>query len=78
VKIEPVTLYTRAGCHLCDDAKEALTRLGVTWTEVDVDADAALLTRYGTRVPVIEREGRVLAEGNIGEARAPLARLLRS
>ncbi len=76
--IEPVTLFTRAGCPLCDEAKEALRGLLVTWTEVDVDADADLVRRYGERVPVIERDGRVLFEGNLNETPTPLADLLRS
>jgi glutaredoxin len=57
-----VTLITRSGCHLCDDASVALTRLsaelGFGYTEVDVDADAALLAEYSDRVPVILIDGR--------------------
>jgi glutaredoxin len=52
-----VTLYTRPGCHLCDEAKSAIAPLlrefGATLREVNVDADAVLKERYGWDVPVI-------------------------
>ena len=53
-----VTLVTRDGCHLCDDAKAALARLGVEWAEVDVDADPELLYEYDDRVPVVLLDGK--------------------
>ena len=52
-----VTLYTRPGCHLCEDAKAAIVPLlrefGAVLREVNVDEDAALKERYGLDVPVI-------------------------
>jgi glutaredoxin len=52
-----VTLYTREGCHLCDEAKAVmapiLARVGGTLREVDIDDDAALRTKYNESVPVI-------------------------
>ena len=71
-----LTLYSRIGCPLCDEAKEVLAGLGAAWEEIDVDADPVLRDRYGERVPVIEVDGRVLAEGNLEGVR--LAELLRS
>jgi long-chain acyl-CoA synthetase len=59
-----VTLITRVGCHLCEVASEVLTRLagelGFAYaeTDVDADADAALLAEYGDHVPVILIDGR--------------------
>ncbi|WP_416210986.1 glutaredoxin family protein [Frankia sp. Cr2] len=57
-----VTLLTRAGCHLCDDARIAVARVagdaGTGWQEVDVDARADLVEAYGDRVPVILVDGR--------------------
>src|SRR5207302_5732520 len=51
-----VTLYTRPGCHLCDEAKSAIAPLlrefGACLREVDIDADPVLLERYGPVVPV--------------------------
>jgi glutaredoxin len=52
-----VTLYTRPGCHLCEEAKLAIAPLlrefGVTLREVDIDNDPALRQHYGLEVPVI-------------------------
>lgn len=56
-----VTLLTRVGCHLCDDAKDAMARIadrtGVAWVEVDVDGDPELAHEYGDRVPVVLLDG---------------------
>jgi glutaredoxin len=52
-----VTLYTRPGCHLCDEAKSAIAPLlrefGVALREVNIDNDPVLKERYGWDVPVI-------------------------
>jgi glutaredoxin len=52
-----ITLYTRPGCHLCEDAKALiepmLNEFGVTLREVNIDEDAVLRQRYGTDIPVI-------------------------
>jgi glutaredoxin len=57
-----VVLYTRSGCCLCDDAKEALrvARAQVQFTvrEVDIDSDPALYDAHRYDVPVIEIDGR--------------------
>lgn len=57
-----LTLITRADCHLCDVAKEAIARVaeqaGVGWREVDVDSDPHLLEEYWDRVPVILLDGK--------------------
>ena len=57
-----ILLYTRAGCHLCDDAKAVLDRVraatGVDWSEVDIAADAELTAEYGDRIPVVVLDGR--------------------
>jgi len=52
-----VTLYTRPGCHLCEEAKTAIAPLlrefGAVLHEVNIDEDAALKDRYGLDIPVI-------------------------
>jgi glutaredoxin len=52
-----VTLYTRAGCHLCDEAKAAmmpvLRRFRGELREIDIDGDADLRAMYNESVPVI-------------------------
>jgi glutaredoxin len=52
-----LTLYGRAGCHLCDDAQAVLDRLGEPYDVVDIEADDALLERYLERIPVIAVDG---------------------
>jgi glutaredoxin len=60
--MKQVTLYTRAGCHLCDDAKkvieEARRQVEFTYEEKDIDGDAELRQRYNEQVPVIAIDGR--------------------
>ncbi|MEV0329597.1 NrdH-redoxin [Micromonospora echinospora] len=55
-------LITRPGCHLCDDAREALARVvavtGDRWTERDVTGDLELEREYGDRLPVLLLDGR--------------------
>lgn len=68
-----VTLVTRSGCHLCDDARAVLSRvlglLGTPWSEVDVDADARLVAEYGDYVPVILVDGRTHGYWRVDEER---------
>jgi len=57
-----VTLYTRPGCHLCDDARAVVAavcaELGERFEEVDIDADEALRERYTDEIPVTLVDGR--------------------
>jgi glutaredoxin len=52
-----VTLYTRPGCHLCDEAKHTMTPLlrefGAALREVSIENDPILEERYGVDIPVI-------------------------
>jgi glutaredoxin len=61
-----VTLYTRAGCHLCEDAERVLLaeRAATPFrlVTVDVDGDPELARRYGVRVPVVAVDGAELFE----------------
>lgn len=56
-----VTLYSRPGCHLCDDARavveEVCTELGESYVEISVDDDPDLRRRYGDEVPVTLVDG---------------------
>jgi len=53
-----VVLYTRDGCHLCDDAKQVLRDADVAFSEVDIDADPQLRALYNEEVPVVFIGGR--------------------
>lgn len=52
-----VTLYTRSGCYLCEDAKAVMTpvlrEFGAVLREVNIENDAVLEERYGWDIPVI-------------------------
>ncbi len=57
-----VTLYTRAGCHLCDEAKLVIQsvrpRADFHYEELDIDADPDLRQLYNEEVPVIAIDGK--------------------
>jgi glutaredoxin len=57
-----LTLLTRPGCHLCEQAREAMNRVaaatGARWTETDVTTDLELEREYGDRLPVVLLDGR--------------------
>jgi glutaredoxin len=60
-----VVLYTRSGCHLCEEARRLLADFGMTPQCVDVDADPELRERFDTCVPVVEIDGRVRFRGRV-------------
>jgi hypothetical protein len=57
-----VTLYSRPGCHLCDDARAVIARvcadLGEEYVEVSIDGDPELQRRFGEEIPVTLVDGR--------------------
>jgi glutaredoxin len=61
-------LYTRAGCHLCDEARTVLQQ-HARWlpqiVEVDIDHDPRLGERFGTCVPVVSLDGKVRFRGGV-------------
>jgi glutaredoxin len=64
-----VTLYTRPGCHLCEEAKAAIAPLlrefGASFREVNIDEDSVLRERYGWEVPVIFLGARKVAKHRV-------------
>jgi glutaredoxin len=52
-----VTIYSRPGCHLCEEAKAQIAPLlkefGARLTEINIDEDPDLHARYDYDVPVI-------------------------
>ncbi len=62
-----IALYSRAGCHLCHDAEALLTRLGLPFDSVDVDADPDLRARYTDCVPVVVVDGKERFRGRVDE-----------
>lgn len=57
-----VTLYTTAGCHLCEEAREVLLTVdpALVIHAVDIAEDDTLMDRYGERIPVVRRGEREL------------------
>lgn len=56
-----LVLYTRAGCHLCDEmlaqARPVAERHGLAIEPIDIDSDFDLSVRYNTRIPVLALDG---------------------
>jgi glutaredoxin len=62
-----LVLYGRDGCHLCDDARAVLERVGHPFEEVDIESDDALLRRYLERIPVVALDGEELYDFFVDE-----------
>jgi glutaredoxin len=71
--VTDVVVYSRPGCHLCEQALAAIValhergyRFGLH--EIDIDSDELLLRRYLERIPVVEVDGCVASELALDEA----------
>lgn len=58
--MKALTLYTTAGCHLCEEAELILRYCqqyepAIQWQAVDIANDPALVEQYGVRIPVIRK-----------------------
>ncbi len=62
-----LVLYGRPGCHLCDDARAVLERIGATFEEVDIEGDDALHRAYLERIPVVALDGEELYDFFVDE-----------
>ena len=68
-----LTLYSRPGCHLCDEMKVVVQRAArsasepVTIEVVDISTDPELETRYGLEIPVLLMDGRKVAKYRVTE-----------
>ena len=70
-----VTMYSRPGCGLCDEAREVIlavregrsaasgaSRAAFDYDEIDISGDDALELEYGIRIPVVAVDGKELFE----------------
>jgi glutaredoxin len=68
-----VTMYMRAGCHLCEEAEAAmapvLAATGARLQAVDIDDDPILLARYSNDVPVIFIGAQFFSQHRVDAAR---------
>jgi glutaredoxin len=62
-----ITLYGRPGCHLCDEARVVLERIGTPFDEIDIESDDGLLKRYLERIPVVTLDGEELYDFFVDE-----------
>lgn len=68
-----LTLYSRPGCHLCDEMKAVVGRVvrsaptRVMFSEVDISTDPELERQYGLEIPVLTVDGRKAAKYRIAE-----------
>jgi glutaredoxin len=66
-----LTIYSRPGCHLCDEMKAIVERVRLDRAfelqEIDISGDPELEGRYGTEVPVLELDGKKIAKYRIDE-----------
>ena len=66
-----VTLYSKPGCHLCEDVRVVLDELapecGFGVEEIDIETDQALFERYRYEIPVVLMDGKEIARGKIDE-----------
>jgi glutaredoxin len=64
-----VTIYSRPGCHLCEEAKTEIAPLlkefGAHFTEINIDEDPVLRSRYDYDVPVIFLGARKVAKHRV-------------
>jgi len=61
-----LTLYSRPGCHLCEEMRREVENLlgdlPHEWNVVDVDRDAELARRYGESIPILFVNGHLFAK----------------
>jgi thiol-disulfide isomerase/thioredoxin len=69
-----LTIYSRPGCHLCDEMKAVVERVvrqsaaaRLEIEEIDISTDPALEARYGVEIPVLLVDGRKVAKHRVGE-----------
>jgi glutaredoxin len=70
--VTEIVVYSRPGCHLCDEALAALealrARASFTIREVDITEDDSLHRAYLERIPVIAIDGEELCDYFLDEA----------
>jgi hypothetical protein len=77
-----ITLLSRAGCHLCDDARAVIARvaadLSVGWEEREITLSADDLAQYSEMIPVTFIDGVQHDFWRVSEDRLRAALLPRS
>nr|WP_221277153.1 glutaredoxin family protein [Deinobacterium chartae] len=68
-------MYSRPGCHLCEQAEALLRDLGLEFTVVDISNDADLEAAFGWDIPVLTHGNQVLLKGIFNRVRLERAGL---
>ncbi len=67
-----VEIYSRPGCHLCDEAKEVIERarrrLGFAVRVINIETDPELEKKYGEQIPVVLLNGVLAFKYRVDEA----------
>ena len=80
-----LTIYSKAGCHLCDEMKSIVRSViaarhaddsAITVEDIDISNDAGLNDRYGQEIPVLMIDGKKVAKYRVTETE--LTRMLRA
>lgn len=69
--MKTIRVYSRPGCHLCEKLIESLLPLIRGRLEldiVDIDSQPALQEDYGTRIPLVEFDGRIVCQYSLDES----------
>ena len=67
-----LTIYSKPGCHLCDDMKATVARTvedraDISLEEIDISGDPSLMARYELEIPVLLIDGKKAAKYRISE-----------
>ena len=70
-----LTIYSKPGCHLCDEMKSTVRRVlsmrtaehTISVEDIDISVDPALLDLYGLEIPVLLIDGRKAAKYRVSE-----------
>ncbi len=69
-----LTIYSKPGCHLCNDMKSLVHRVvtqhadhTISIDEIDISTDPDLLDRYGLEIPVLLIDGKKVAKYRVTE-----------
>jgi glutaredoxin len=67
-----IDIYSRPGCHLCDEAKEVVERVRARFPfllrVINIETDPELETRYGEQIPVVFINGNKAFKYHVDEA----------
>ena len=70
-----LTIYSKPGCHLCDEMKSTVRRVLSTrpaeptpsFDEIDISGDPVLIEQYGLEIPVLLIDGKKAAKYRVSE-----------